>query len=597
MQKQTKPEPLGASMAKLVLVIVIIVCLGAVAGILGYALTKQKLTVQNPPIAQKADETADWKTYDWTGISFKYPPNWTAEKIYYQTPAQQAQGEHPENIGVELFPGKELKGDDFIAIGGRQVSCEPSEHHAKCYYISSAANYIYTDSNNPEILKVFDLFIKTIEVDEIVYQINNTKYGYITLKNGEYYERPDITKISFGIFTSIEKLAVGDLNNDGKKDAAVVLGSYYEGGSISNYDLNILINENGKLNHLTYGYLGYGVKTNSINIQDGEIVLDMIVVGPGESPCCPTLKKTIKYKLSDNQLLVVADSETADWKTYRNEEYGFEIKYPEDWEVTGSMQIKKPNSGSYLEIIKNNNEIGLTLDDWFKILTIVNGRPTTKAGAQPTFINSVKAYRLDSELEPPNPLFEIVGIADTQRRIFTLYAYSGKLSDNETLDQILSTFKFIEKNIDDNYTLDCTQKPDEFQSKYLWYQNLKQIINKWNLDVVCYNKELNKVVYFKSKTVNDKKELNILSQLGIYDVKINKDNKAFEIILDSYWKCGVINKWSKNGDIDYECVGSYPGAVIRSTYLYNTETKNNELIESCGVGNIDPKYTKACEDK
>ena len=28
---------------------------------------------------------------------------------------------------------------------------------------------------------------------------------------------------------------------------------------------------------------------------------------------------------------IVFENETADWKTYRNEEYGFEIKYPKEW--------------------------------------------------------------------------------------------------------------------------------------------------------------------------------------------------------------------------------------------------------------------------
>ena len=33
----------------------------------------------------------------------------------------------------------------------------------------------------------------------------------------------------------------------------------------------------------------------------------------------------------------VIEEETANWKTYRNEEYGFEIKYPTDWKVDSSF--------------------------------------------------------------------------------------------------------------------------------------------------------------------------------------------------------------------------------------------------------------------
>lgn len=118
------------------------------------------------PKEEAKDETVDWNTYRWRNLEFKYPSTWTVEKSYYQTPAQQAQGESPENIGLAIFPGTKSMGNDFISIGGRQVSCDPLENHTKCQLISSISDFIYTDSKNPDILKIFDRMLSTLKFIE-----------------------------------------------------------------------------------------------------------------------------------------------------------------------------------------------------------------------------------------------------------------------------------------------------------------------------------------------------------------------------------------------------------------------------------------------
>lgn len=49
MEKQTEPKPLGLSMAKVILVVVVIVSIGAVLGVAGYLMTKPKVV---PPITE-----------------------------------------------------------------------------------------------------------------------------------------------------------------------------------------------------------------------------------------------------------------------------------------------------------------------------------------------------------------------------------------------------------------------------------------------------------------------------------------------------------------------------------------------------------------
>ncbi len=137
-------------------------------------------------------------------------------------------------------------------------------------------------------------------------------------------------------------------------------------------------------------------------------------------------------------------ADTSGWKIYTDKAYGFGVRFPRDWQVKiVPSGIELNNSqGSEFAILQSRNEKILTLDDWFHESTVIGGRPTAKASAQSTRLNGRPAYKLDSGLEPPNPLFEVF-VADDQRRIFALDATSANSTDTIILTIILSTFKFI----------------------------------------------------------------------------------------------------------------------------------------------------------
>ncbi len=126
-----------------------------------------------------------------------------------------------------------------------------------------------------------------------------------------------------------------------------------------------------------------------------------------------------------------ATIDTSTWQTYHSDEFGFDVKYPNEWQGTESGVIENKGTGSLFYVFMVNNP------ELFRIAA--SGGPTVKA----ITINGVKAYRVDRESPPSGYDFEIVAMIDDQRVLYS-YGNSKTLEDGKTLEQILSTFRFVE---------------------------------------------------------------------------------------------------------------------------------------------------------
>src|SRR5690242_8355080 len=86
----------------------------------------------------KSNETRSWPAYTWSTISFRYPPDWQVDPIYYRTPAQEANNEPADQIGLAIHPiSRPFNGDisytDMITVGGRQKDCSnPNGNYVRC---------------------------------------------------------------------------------------------------------------------------------------------------------------------------------------------------------------------------------------------------------------------------------------------------------------------------------------------------------------------------------------------------------------------------------------------------------------------------------
>ncbi len=120
----------------------------------------------------------------------------------------------------------------------------------------------------------------------------------IKLVNGAYSEGSGTDQFSVQM---LDTVAFGNLDTDGISDAAILLVEN-SGGTGDFESVVAVLNKGGAPSQAGQAELGDRVKINSMAINAALIDLDMLVQGPNDPMCCPSLLETQSFRVVENAL-------------------------------------------------------------------------------------------------------------------------------------------------------------------------------------------------------------------------------------------------------------------------------------------------------
>jgi len=146
-----------------------------------------------------------------------------------------------------------------------------------------------------------------------VYRLKNARYeipavGVVQLKNGVYVNLAQNRRIV--LIDRPGAIAFGDLNNDGKEDAAVLLAVRPDASDGSIFLSAVLnstfLSQGNSAKNPTSALLGDHVKVRTIAIEDTHVKVEALKGGAQDPRCCPTQAVTQFYALQGERLSLLA---------------------------------------------------------------------------------------------------------------------------------------------------------------------------------------------------------------------------------------------------------------------------------------------------
>ncbi|MET0985688.1 MAG: hypothetical protein ABW034_09810 [Steroidobacteraceae bacterium] len=122
----------------------------------------------------------------------------------------------------------------------------------------------------------------------------------VQLKNGVFEAQESGDPTAHLVVRLTDHMAEGDLNGDGRSDAAVILESD-SGGSGSFMDLAAVLNKPDGPEPVAVTDLGDRTEIRRLTFEDGKVRIELIGHGPDDPVCCPTQVQHREYRLEGHQ--------------------------------------------------------------------------------------------------------------------------------------------------------------------------------------------------------------------------------------------------------------------------------------------------------
>jgi len=177
-----------------------------------------------------------------------------------------------------------------------------------------------------------------------------------------------------------EHFGTGDLNADGVEDAALLIAESMGGTGVF-YSITAMVSENGSYRQINSKTVDDRPIIHSIEIVDGEIILNVNIHGPNDAMVDPTLNVTKTYRLYKGRMMLWRQTQLlADGKVR-----SIDIESPADYsEVSGEVVLK----GS-MPIAPFENTLLLQIYGEYTMINFANSLMVTSADAgMPATINT-----------------------------------------------------------------------------------------------------------------------------------------------------------------------------------------------------------------
>jgi len=172
----------------------------------------------------------------------------------------------------------------------------------------------------------------------------------------------------------------------------------------------------------------------------------------------PAVSQSVINQPVVNQPITTISDETAGWQTYKNEQYGFEIKYPGDWhvyppvlqgmDIVGFSNLSEEEAQAKQESGDVTNTYSLTvkiingqIDDWLKAQQEFSG--AIDFLKEKIIIGENEGYKISGTLEDKKGFSKVFFTREKVYLIETLFPEKCRYEECEIFNQILSTFRFI----------------------------------------------------------------------------------------------------------------------------------------------------------